>query len=160
VQPQGAGGGLRVFRYCLGIQGIGRIDEDRYTGSPGYQISQQPKLLCGQLSIEKIHARDVAARPVEARDKADLYRVRTRGEDDRDCRRRSLCRKCRGCVPRCSDDRHAVAKEIGHQIGYQVEATFRPPVFDRDGLTFNIAGFIQTLPKRGHSPIVRPEHRG
>jgi hypothetical protein len=58
------------------------------------------------------------------------------------------------------------AKEIGHQIGHQVEATFRPPVFDRDGLTFNIAGFIQTLAKRGHSPIIgrstgadQPDHR-
>ena len=46
-------------------------------------------------SVQGGHARDVAARPVEAGDKSELDRVAADLEDNRNCRGRRLCRQCR-----------------------------------------------------------------
>ena len=51
---------------------------------------QQPKLLCPKRRINEGDTGDVAARPVEAGNEAELDRVTAACEDDRDRRSRRL----------------------------------------------------------------------
>jgi hypothetical protein len=51
---------------------------------------QQPKLLCSKLSKDNRDTGDIAARPVETGDEAELDRVAAAYEDDRDLRSRRL----------------------------------------------------------------------
>ena len=87
--------GLHVSSLRLGSRSV-RVDEHGNRCRLGHQLAQQLQPLRPQLAAEKADARDVAARPVEAGDKAVLDRVAAGREDDRDrrgcglgCKRRS-----------------------------------------------------------------------
>jgi hypothetical protein len=68
-EPARAGRGLHVSRQSLGV-GIGRIDEQRNNGGLGDQLVQQRQTLWCQLRAQVAHAREVAAGPIQAGDKA------------------------------------------------------------------------------------------
>ena len=87
--PNGRGRSLNVRDkgLCGGVVGI-----DQHANAHGsrLQLMQQPKLLCPKLSREKRDTGDIAARPVETGDEAELNRVAAACEDDRDRRSRRL----------------------------------------------------------------------
>jgi hypothetical protein len=56
---------------------------------------QQPKLFCPKRRGNEGDTGDVAARPVEAGDEAELDRIASAYEDDRDRRSRRLGYNCR-----------------------------------------------------------------
>jgi hypothetical protein len=72
--------------------GIRRIDEDTNANGLGHQLMQEREPLGLRLVGEKIEAGRVAVRPGEACHKAELDRVSTNAEDNRD---RCCCRSCR-----------------------------------------------------------------
>src|SRR5262245_22228076 len=72
---------------CGGVVGI-----DQHANAHGsrLQLMQQSKLLCPKLSSDKRDTGDIAARPVETGDEAELNRVAAACVDDRDRRSRRL----------------------------------------------------------------------
>src|SRR5262249_58878888 len=66
----------------------------------------------------------------------------------RDHRRRGLGREHGGSPPAREDHAHLPADQIGRQCRQSVVVTFRPAVFDRHILAFDIARFLQTLVER------------
>ena len=87
--PDGQGRSLNVRDKGLseGIVGI-----DQHANAHGFwlQLMQQPKSLCPKLNSDKRDAGDIAARPIETGDEAELNRVAAACEDDRDRRSRRL----------------------------------------------------------------------
>ena len=98
--------------------------------------------------LKKTHARDVAARPVEAGDEAVPDRVAPGREDDRHRRGCGLGRERRNGVP--DDHGHRPANQIGHQSRQPIKLIFRRAIFDRDVLALDEACFLQALAERGH----------
>ena len=92
------------------------------------------------------HARDVAARPVQAGDEAKLDRVGAQFEDDRNSRGRRLCRERRRSAGR-GNHGHLTMNQIGHHRRQPITLILRPAVFDRDVLALDVAGFAQPLAK-------------
>src|SRR5262245_31638947 len=109
---------------------------------------QQPKLLCPKLRRNEGDTGDVAARPVETGDEAELNRVAAGYEDDRDRRSRRLGYNCRGDVMR-SDHRHLTAYQIGCEVGQSLDLVLRPAILDHDILALDVAGFTNPLPEGG-----------
>src|SRR5947209_2017287 len=109
---------------------------------------QQSKFLCPKLSDDKRDTGDIAARPVETGDEAELNRVAAAYEDDRDRRSRRLGYDCRGKVMR-SDHRHLTAYQIGCEVGQSVVLVLRPAILDRHILALDVAGFTNALPECG-----------
>src|SRR5215831_2015591 len=109
---------------------------------------QQPKLLCPKLRRNEGDTGDVAARPVETGDEAELNRVAAGYEDDRDRRSRRLGYNCRGDIMR-SDHRYLPAYQIGREVGQSVVLVLRPAILDRHILTLDVAGFTNALPECG-----------
>ena len=95
--PNGQGRSLNVRDKGLS-EGIVGIDQHANAHGSRLQLMQQPKLLCPKLSNDKRDTGDIAARPVEAGDEAELNRVAAACEDDRDRRSRRLGYNCRGGV--------------------------------------------------------------
>jgi hypothetical protein len=111
---------------------------------------QQSQPLRPERIEQEARSRRVAARPVEARNEANLDRVGTRCENDRDGRGRGLSGdRRRGAAGRC-DHGHLAADEIGCERWQSVASTLGPAVFDRDIPAFDIAGFVETLAECGH----------
>ena len=71
LQPEGAGRRLQVSRLGLGNSGIGRVDEQGNDGRRGDQLVQQFQPLRPYLHVQDGHAREVAARSVQAGDKSE-----------------------------------------------------------------------------------------
>ena len=101
-------------------------------------------------TAEEAHAGDIAARPVEAGDEANSDRVGADREHDRN-RRGGGFRGKRRSVARCDDHCHLAADQIGRQRWQPIVLILRPAVFDRDVLTFDIAGLLQALTECGHT---------
>src|SRR5262249_3954844 len=70
--------------------GIVGIDQDANAPGSRLQLMQQPKLFCPKRRGNEEDTGDVAARPVEAVDEAELNRIASAYEDDRDRRSRRL----------------------------------------------------------------------
>src|SRR5215510_917269 len=128
---------------------------------------QQPKLLCPKLRRNEGDTGDVAARPVETGDEAELNRVAAGYEDDRDRRSRRLGYNCRGDVMR-SDHRHLTAYQIGCEVGQSLDLVLRPAILDHDILALDVAGFTNPLPECGQKACTigrrpraaeEPDHR-
>ena len=99
--------------------------------------------------VIRSHARNVAARPVQAGDKAVLHRIAADCEDDRNRRGGRLGRKCRAKCAACDDHGHLTATRSAASAGKPIVLTFRPAVFDRHVLALDIAGFAEALTERG-----------
>src|SRR5262249_43381829 len=156
-----AGAGLKDFDLLPDRQGRslhvrdkglcdGKVGIDQQANAHGcrLQLMQQPKLLCPKLSKNKRDTGDIAARPVETGDEAELNRVAAACEDDRDCRSRRLGCNCRRGVMR-SDHRHLTAYQIGCEVGQSVDLVLRPAILDRHILALDVAGFTNALPECG-----------
>src|SRR5215813_12211463 len=105
---------------------------------------QQSKLLCPKLSRDKRDTGDIAARPVETGNEAELNRVAAACEDDRDRRSRRLGYDCRRGVVH-SDHRYLTAHQISCEVGQSVGLVLRPAILDRHILTLDVAGFTKAL---------------
>ena len=81
---------------------------------------QQSKPLCRHLRTENLDACDVAARPVEAGDKAKPDRVFADDEDDGDRRGCRLGRERRSGASGRDDDRDLPANQFGRQSGQPI----------------------------------------
>ena len=98
LQSEGGSGFLHVPQRGFGARGIGRIDEYGNDERPSVLVMQELQPL-GNLPLEKIDARHIAAGPGEAGDKTKADRVGGDAEDDRDGRGRRLGRERAGTLP-------------------------------------------------------------
>src|SRR5215475_7285012 len=89
---------------------------------------------------KKMYPGDVAARPIEASDKAERYGVTADPEDDRN-RRGRLLRCADPIVGGRKHDGHLTANQIGCQRRHAIVLTLRKAVFDSHVLAFDIADF-------------------
>jgi hypothetical protein len=127
---------------------------------------QQFRQLRSYLHVQLGHARDIAARSVEAGHKTEPDRVGGRFEDNGNDRGCGF--SCEGCwrAGRC-DHADPSAYQIGCHFRQSVVVPLRPPDLDLDVLVRDVAGCAQTLPKRGQPARVRlgptnihePDHR-
>src|SRR5262249_114854 len=100
--------------------------------------------LCG----EETHAGRITARLIQAGDEAELYRIAARGEDNRNRTSRGLC-NAHGRSAGRSDDRDLAMNEVGRLRRQSLVSAFRPAIADRHVLAVYVAGFLQSLAKRG-----------
>src|ERR1700737_2408384 len=119
---------------------------------------QQFQPLGFYLHVHLCHARDIATWAVKAGDEAEPDWVAGAFEDDRNCRGRRLCRKCRRSSGR-GNHGHLAMNQVRGQSGNSIVMFLRPAVFDRDVLTFDVARFIEPLAEcgcEGHVAMARP----
>src|SRR5262249_3452786 len=107
---------------------------------------------------EKGHARDVAARAVQAGDEATRDRVEPGRKDDRQRRGDGL--GCEGRIVVPDDHGRLPADQIGDQSRQPISVIFRRAKFDRNVLAFDIAALLQTLAECGHQASGVAERRG
>jgi hypothetical protein len=124
----------------LGVYGIRRIDEHANANGFGHQLVQEREPLGLHLLGEKIEAGRVPARLGEACHKAELDRVLTNGEGDRDrCGCRS--RRDRGYIARRGDHGDAPTGKVGHHRRKAVELAVQDMIFDGHVPPLAVAGF-------------------
>ncbi len=99
------------------------------------------------------HARDVAARAVEAGDKAEPDRVGGQLKDDRNRRGRCLGGKRRRSGGR-GNHGHLATDQIGRHRRQPIVLALRPAIFDRYVAAIDVAGFAQPFEKGGQGPRV------
>src|SRR5262249_13938652 len=110
---------------------------------------QQPQPLCPEISAELSEACDVSARPVEARNQADLHWIGRVREDNWNFCGGRFRRECGGGATSGRDNRYLALNQIGSQGWQAIELIVCPAIFDRNILAFGIAGLLQTLPEGG-----------
>src|SRR5262249_15937835 len=128
------------FAYGVRIVGVQEIADD---GGCRYQLVQQLQPFRCNRPDEKAHSRDIDAWPIEARDQTEFDRVAAAGKNDwyRPGGRLSRQR------------RTGIGEDCGNLTGDQISGKRRssiglllgPAIFDRDVLTLDVAGFLQTL---------------
>ena len=95
-----------------------------------------------------IDSGDVGAGPIEAGDEAQPDGIAADGKDNGNCRGRRFDREHNRSASARDDHAHLPGDQIGRQCRQSVVLTFRPTVFDRHILAFDIARFLQTLVER------------
>src|SRR5262249_9088964 len=139
-------------------EGVIDIPHDRQMAESRDCFAQQLKLLGAEISQLVRQASDIASRSRKAGDEAGADRVSCH-EDDRNNRRRLLCRQDRW---RSRSD-YAIdfeATELGGNPGEPLAASFRPAILDRDAATLDPPKFSQPLDKSiGPSPLQRSRSR-
>jgi len=135
LQPKAMG--RRQHLTCVGLRksGRGRVDKERHDVRRGKKLVQQFQHLRRYFLDQLGRARDVAARPAQAGDKAELDWIGANFEHDRDGRGRRLCRDRRRSAGR-GNHRHLTPHQIGHQCRQPVISVLRPAVFDRHVAAF------------------------
>jgi hypothetical protein len=109
---------------------------------------QNLELLSRQFGRQDHHAREVAAGAAEAGCEAELHRVDTDVEDDRDGRGCRLGGKRRGRAGR-DHPGHPAVDEISRQRRQAVILAACKAIFDRHALAFDVAGLLQALSHAG-----------
>jgi hypothetical protein len=84
AHPMGTRRNIDLPRFALGINGIGRVAEVTDQRGLRYQFEQQFKALCGRFGRQESDAGDIAARPIEAINEANLDRVCALHKNNRD----------------------------------------------------------------------------
>ena len=125
--------------------GIVRVDQTGDRGRLRHQLAQQSQPLRDQLRGQSGDAGDVAARPVEAGDEAELDRIAAGLEHDRNRRGRRLGREAGSGAAGGGDHGNRPADQFGGQRRQPIVLALRPAVFDRDVLALGIAGFAQAF---------------
>jgi hypothetical protein len=101
---------------------------------------QQFEALCGECAEQQAHAGNIAARSVEAGDKARLDRIRVATyEHDGNRSGRFLCGQCRRTATDCCEHGHLPAGEVSSQCRQPIRMSLCVPVLDRDVLPLNVA---------------------
>src|SRR5262249_61180314 len=98
---------------------------------------------------EKIDPRQVAARPRQAGDKAEIDRVFPDAKDDRDRRGRSFGYLCSKVAGRRGDDGHATMHEVSHKRRKAIELPSQSVVLHWHILALDEARFVEALAERG-----------
>ena len=111
---------------------------------------QQPQPLGSEFGAEPAHSGDVAARPINAGDKAAFDRVVTAREHDRDRAGRLHGDERRIVAAGCGDHGHLAPDEFGRERRQPIPPSLRPAVFDRDVLTLDVAGLVQASAEGGN----------
>src|SRR5439155_16939460 len=138
------GRGLHIFLEGFSSR-IFWIDEHSKARGCRQQLVQEPEPLGGELVAHGVDTGDVAARSIQASDKAKLDWVQAEAEDNRNRLGCRLGRECHGRAARRSNDSHTAADEIGHQFRNSRKVVLCPAVFDCDVLTLDVAGFAQSF---------------
>jgi hypothetical protein len=111
---------------------------------------QQPQPLGSEFGVEPAHPGDVAARPIDAGDKAAFHRVVAAREDNRDYTGRLHGDERRIVASGCGDHGDLTSNEISRERRQPIQSSLRPAIFDRDVLTLDVTGFVQATAERGH----------
>src|SRR5262249_18955434 len=109
---------------------------------------QQRQPLGPEFTDERIKPRQVASRPIEARNKPKLHRDIAGTEHDWDAGSCSLSRES-GYEPRRDDYGHSKLDQISRQRWQSVSLVSPPAIFDHQIPAFNVAGLVQTTPEAG-----------
>ena len=164
LQPERARRSLGLIQFQLGIR-IVRVHQHGDDRGVGNELVQQLQSLRREQIGEESDARDIAARPVEARDKSVLDRVAAETEDDRDRCGRRLGRERRDRSD-CGDHGHLTADQIGRQRRQPIILPIGRAEFDRHVPALDEAGFAQALAECGQclrAPrgrgVEEPDHR-
>ena len=107
---------------------------------------QQPQPLGSEFGAEPAHPGDVAARPIDAGDKAAFDRVVAAREDDRDCTGRLHGDERRIVASGRGDHGHLTSNEISRERRQPIQSSLRPAIFDRDVLTLDVPDLVQATP--------------
>src|SRR5262249_11867516 len=134
--------GLHLTSIRLGIGNV-RIHEVGNCRRFGHELVQQLQSLRRQQNGEKAHARDVAARPIEAGDKAELDWVAAGCKDDWPLRGCCLGRQCRSSAAG-SNHGHLTMNQIGRHRREPITSAFRP--------TYSIATFWPSMKPASFKP--------
>lgn len=117
-----------------------------------HQFVQDSQLLAEKLVGERDSPGDVAARTIEACDRALFHRVQSIGEHDRN--RIGRVFRCTGC--KSADDgrdhAHLSLHQIRGQLGQAGHIVIRKAILDRKILALDIAGILQALTKASQVP--------
>src|SRR5262249_20879267 len=127
---------------------IVRIYKKADRRSAGHQLVQQRESLGPEFSRERVEARQVAPRPIEARNKPELYGVSADAEHNWDAGGRSLSSESRRQAG-CDDHCHSKSDQFSRQLWQSVSLVSRPAVFDHKVPAFNVAGLVQTSSEAG-----------
>src|SRR5262249_10377246 len=129
------------------------------------KLVQKLQTLGLQFRPEKTHARNVAPRPIKARNEAGHDRIAGVDKDNRNLRGcRFGNRRCR-CIR--GDDSHFKMYKIGSPLVEATVLTPSPPIIQSDILIFDVTGFIEPVKESGQvrrvsvwcSAIKESEHR-
>jgi hypothetical protein len=146
LQPKGPRPGLQLSHQESGGW-TGRIDQERYQGRRRDDRVQHFQQFRHQLHTQLRHARNISARPGEARHKSARHRVDTGLKHYRNLAGRRLCGPCLGkSTGRCNHV-HLATDQIGRQRRQSIVLIVGPAIFNGDILPLDIAGFDQTLQK-------------
>src|SRR5262245_40953062 len=166
LEPEPARGSLNLFHLRIGGRKA-RVKQATDHASLWDQFPQQFQPLRHHFQDEKHHARHIAAGAVEAGHEALADRVRSNHEDDRDRRRRRLCRPCRLRAAGSRDHGDRPARQLGRQRRQSISSAFGPAVIDADIAMLDIASLAQAAPERrnevrelaGRFQAEKPDHR-
>jgi hypothetical protein len=129
-------------------RGVARVEEQPHRRGGGNEFADQLEPFSQQLESDDAYAGDVASRTIEARNEAEVHRIATGDEYDRNGRGRRLSRqRTRG--GHGGYHRRLPASQIGSQRRQSIEATLGPPVFNGQVLSFGIAAFAEAETERG-----------
>jgi hypothetical protein len=103
------------------------------------------------LNAQTGYAGDIAARPIQAGDKARRNWVIADEEHNRNGRACRLCSKCRRHAARGNNDDRLATNKIGGQRRQSIILTLRPAEFDGDIAAFGITGFAHAVADRAHT---------
>jgi hypothetical protein len=149
LPPDGRSRRLYFCNKGLGNRRIVGIDEHGKARGSRQQLVQEPEPLCRKLHANVADPGEIAARPVEAGNEAQFYRVGASNEDNGNRRGRRLGCERRGGAGWRDDDCHSTADQIGGQFRQSIVVILRPSVFDSHVLAVVVAGFAINWRLRG-----------
>jgi hypothetical protein len=82
----------------------------------GQQLTQQLQSFRCHLEIQAGHAGDIAAGPIEARDKSKLDRIDPYPEDDRNLAGCRFGRQRRSSTPGTHEDGHSITNQLSRKL--------------------------------------------
>ena len=112
ADPKSTRRNLHLFRFGLGINGIGWVSEITDQGGCRHQFDEKLKALRGYLGQREVDAREISARPVETVDEVDLDRVRALHKNNRDGLGRSFGCKRTICALQYNDCRYSIVNQF------------------------------------------------
>src|SRR4029453_18176440 len=118
------------------------------------EFMHEPNMFSRKFHVHHAHAGEVAAWPIEARNKAKLDWISTKGEHHRGGRGGVFRGECRWRVPERSQDAHAAPDQVGGKLRQPLKFIMREPVLDSQIMTLNVPGFAQALAETSNAVCV------
>src|SRR5262245_27235678 len=115
-----------------------------------YHFLQHLQLLRSQFQKQHAHSRSIAARTVKAGDKASLNGVAAAVENNRNRWRCCLGGQRRRLAAVGHDHGQLTLRQFKRKRWQSIIASFRPSIFDRDVLAFDVTGLGQARPQRSN----------